>query len=269
MGLRRLARNYLSKRLARDIAHPASHSVQSTISLMRPVATVHELIRIGGPADGGYLLPDDLDGIVSCFSPGVSTTADFEMQLAKDFKIRSFLADGTVEGPPEPHELLHFTKKNIGAADDENLMTMEGWVAGAPDLPATGDLLLQMDIENAEYEALIFASRDLLRRFRIITIEFHSVGDLMSGIDLGLFVLILKKLNADFVVAHLHANNAADTMKVGSVEIPQILELTLLRRDRVKPGGPTPVLPHPLDRDNVDTRPPIKLQKIWWSDQGS
>ena len=43
-----------------------------------PLVTEHPLIRIGSPGDGGYLVPNDLEGISTCFSPGVSETADFE-----------------------------------------------------------------------------------------------------------------------------------------------------------------------------------------------
>ena len=42
------------------------------------------LLRIGGDSDGGYLLPDDLENISSCFSPGVSDIFDFEFTLAFD-----------------------------------------------------------------------------------------------------------------------------------------------------------------------------------------
>jgi hypothetical protein len=42
------------------------------VRLMRPIESGHPLVRLGGPKDGGYLVPDDLDGIAFCFSPGVS-----------------------------------------------------------------------------------------------------------------------------------------------------------------------------------------------------
>ncbi len=34
---------------------------------------------MGGENDGGYLVPDDLEGIEYCFSPGVSNIATFEL----------------------------------------------------------------------------------------------------------------------------------------------------------------------------------------------
>ena len=57
-------------------------------SMINPVVTDKELIRIGDYSDGGYLIPDDLDGIEVCFSPGVSTEASFELELT-NYKIKS------------------------------------------------------------------------------------------------------------------------------------------------------------------------------------
>lgn len=36
-----------------------------------PLTTNIELIRVGSNFDGGYLVPNDLQGIEACFSPGV------------------------------------------------------------------------------------------------------------------------------------------------------------------------------------------------------
>jgi hypothetical protein len=48
---------------------------------LRPQKTRFDIVRIGGIDDGGYLLPDDFDDIAACFSPGVSETATFEIDL--------------------------------------------------------------------------------------------------------------------------------------------------------------------------------------------
>ena len=42
------------------------------------------LIRLGNDGDGGYLVPDDLNGIEACFSPGVAGNVNFEKALALD-----------------------------------------------------------------------------------------------------------------------------------------------------------------------------------------
>ena len=79
-----------------------------------PVATEHQLVRIGGSADGGYLVPDDLAGISALFSPGVADTADFESVFAAR-GVPCFLADYSVDAPPVSSPLFHFEKKYLGA----------------------------------------------------------------------------------------------------------------------------------------------------------
>ena len=106
-----------------------------------------ELIRIGGPGDGGYLVPDDLDGIEYCFSPGVNTISDFENELA-DRGIRCFLADYSVEAPAILRPEFIFDKKFLGSRNSSQFFTLASWkdkyLTGY-----TGDLILQMDIEGA------------------------------------------------------------------------------------------------------------------------
>ena len=63
------------------------------IDLLKPRKCPFKLIRIGGNKDGAYLIPDDLVGIESCFSPGVSDNKDFEDHLAKKYKIKSHMCD--------------------------------------------------------------------------------------------------------------------------------------------------------------------------------
>jgi hypothetical protein len=43
----------------------------------------YNLIRIGKKKDGGYLIPDILNKINYCFSPGVGLSTDFEDYLKK------------------------------------------------------------------------------------------------------------------------------------------------------------------------------------------
>ncbi|MGH9591081.1 MAG: hypothetical protein ACRD25_11850 [Terracidiphilus sp.] len=100
--------------------------LEAFLSKVRPVDCGIELIRIGSEMDGGYLVPDDLEGIEYCFSPGVSTVSDFENQLA-DMRIKSFLADSSVDAPPVRRPEFVFDKKFLGASDRGCYMTLETW----------------------------------------------------------------------------------------------------------------------------------------------
>ena len=60
-------------------------------NILKPKAINTRLIRIGGSKDGAYLLPDCLDTIDRCFSPGVSNRKNFEDELAIKWKIKSHM----------------------------------------------------------------------------------------------------------------------------------------------------------------------------------
>ncbi len=96
------------------------------IRALRPLDSGVELIRLGPDGDGGYLLPDDLDGIQYAFSPGVSTESGFEADLANS-GLQVFLADYSVEQPAEMNPRFVFDKKFVGCLSDEIFMTLDEW----------------------------------------------------------------------------------------------------------------------------------------------
>lgn len=227
----------------------------------RPWKAGPALIRLGAPGDGGYLVPDDLDGIVACFSPGVSTVADFEADLAAR-GIDCHLADGSVDGPPFDHPRFRFEKTFLGSEDDTTRMRLASWVRR--NAPPQGDLLLQMDIEGAEYDVLLDTPSEILRRFRIIVIEFHDLEMLFTRPGFALVRLCLQRLLRDFVVVHLHPNNCAGVARKAPFTVPSVMEFTFLRRDRAATLSPALDFPHPLDRANTTEREDPPLPPCWY-----
>ena len=69
----------------------------NSLKLLIPNPSPFKLIRIGGNGDGAYLLPDDLDGIDACFSPGVNNFKNFEDTLTKEYGIKSHMCDFSSE----------------------------------------------------------------------------------------------------------------------------------------------------------------------------
>ena len=101
--------------------------VAELIADLRPLNSGVELIRLGPDGDGGYLVPDNLDGIECAFSPGVSTESGFEADLARR-GIRVHLADYSVDGPAESSPEFVFEKKFLGSYPSSTTMTMDDWV---------------------------------------------------------------------------------------------------------------------------------------------
>lgn len=238
--------------------------VMHLLRQLRPLQTNVPLVRIGGDGDGGYLVPDDLDGVVACFSPGVADSSRFELELAQR-GIRSHLADYSVDGPAESHPSFDFEKKFLGSVDNDVFTRLDSWVARhTPDVE--GDLLLQMDIESGEYAVISETSSDVLRRFRILVIEFHDLYGLLDPLALPHLRVCFEKLLHDFDVVHIHPNNCVPALRHGEIEVHPIMEFTFVRKDRGLCSGDVRTdFPHPLDRANVTGRPHDVLPRCWYA----
>jgi hypothetical protein len=230
-------------------------------SRYRPIMTGHELIRLGSAGDGGYLVPDDLEHIDACFSPGVAQLAEFELALTKK-GIPCFLADGSVDQPPIQTKLIEFEKKHLGMVESRTHMTLDEWVQRKA--PGRGDLILQMDIEGDEYEVIYGASRNTLQRFRILVIEFHRLHKMIEPHFFKMVDLAFAKLGQDFELVHLHPNNDRPPLLYKGLQIPPIMEFTYLRKDRVNQQKPNTEFPHPLDSKNVLNKPDYPLPACWY-----
>jgi hypothetical protein len=267
------SKGLLPESLARELDSTGKRSLKKFISSLRPIETNRELIRIGGDSnerhhvsevlegDGGYLIPNDLEGVEVCFSPGVSEVASFELELARR-GIKCFLADYSVDAPPIKNDLFSFEKKYLGAHDSDVFITLDNWVNKNG---RNGEnFILQMDIEGAEYEVILSASSELLRKFRIIVIEFHEL-DALSNVDrFNRIRSTFAKLLSDFEVVHIHPNNCLEPVNYRGIDIPPVMEFTFYRRDCIKTRTPAKSFPHRLDRKNVRGNKDFPLPKCWY-----
>ena len=236
--------------------------VRELIQRLRPVDCGVKLIRIGGDGDGGYLLPDDLEGIEYCFSPGVGPVAEFENHLAS-LGIRSFLADYSVDSPPGNRPEFTFDKKFLGANDTETSLTIQSWRNKYLGNYA-GDLLLQMDIEGAEYEAILSTPVDVLNGFRIIVVEFHFLEKIFDRFVFRLYKACFERMLSNFHVVHIHPNNCCGSVKKNDLEVPRVMEFTFYNKKRVAEASARRDFPHVLDRDNNAGRGVLALPGCWY-----
>ncbi len=259
-SIQRIAIALLSAARVYPTALTDSSRIRSLIKRLSPVTPGVALIRLGPASDGGYLVPDDLAGIEACFSPGVSLVSGFERDCA-ELGMKVFLADGSVAGPAESHPQFNFIRKYIGATTSSDFMTMDDWVHDS--IPESqSDLLLQMDIEGGEYETILSMSDRLLRRFRIVVIEFHYLDHLWSKPFFPLVSSAFSKLLQTHTCVHIHPNNCKGALKKSGLEIPRIAEFTFLRTDRVVGRSYARTFPHPLDEDNTD-KDHLRLPDCW------
>ena len=232
------------------------------IGALRPVDDGKELVRLGPDGDGGYLLPDDLVGIEYAFSPGVANESGFEAALAER-GMKVFMADHSVDGPAQPNPRFEFDKKFIGCLSNDVFIKLDEWKEQKLG-DYRGDLLLQMDIEGAEFEALLAASPALLAQFRVMAIEFHHLQHLWNRPYFDLAARAFRKLLETHAVVHNHPNNCCGSVRYRELEIPRFLELTFYRRDRFQQRGFRRTFPHPLDRDCTG-RGALPLPPRWYA----
>lgn len=226
--------------------------LEALLSRLHPVATSQTLVRLGPQADGGYLVPDDFDGIEALFSPGVDQISGFEKDCA-DLGMKVYMADRSVERPAVEHELFSFSQKNLGVVGDESTLTLDGWVTES--VPASSsDLMLQIDIEGSEYEVFLGASDELMARFRIIVAEFHHLDLFFSRPYFALASRSFEKILRTHDCVHIHPNNSRGSVRARGIEMPKIAEFTFVRRDRFERVGFVTQFPHALDDDNTGER---------------
>jgi hypothetical protein len=262
----KLSRKLLFKISSRFSGDTSERDLLMFLRSLHPVTTSSPLIRLGGLEDGGYLIPDDLELIARCFSPGVAYTSSFEKELG-DRGIPSSLADYSVNNPDSTNAFIRFDKKFIGVANSYKFMTLESWIMrDAPD--ENTDLLLQMDIEKYEYPVLLTTPPEVLKRFRIMVIEFHSLDALIKRSTFLYIKSIFEKILIDFYVVHIHPNNCRSPAKLGDVLIPPVMEFTFYRKDSANVRGTAQEFPNPLDRKNVKNLPEINLPEHWYDSHG-
>jgi len=236
--------------------------IRKLLNNVRPFKTDHNLIRFGPKGNGGYLLPDDLEGIEAVFSPGVGSISDFENDCAaKGMKI--FMADKSVEGPSYFGENFNFTKKYIGSFLTTDFITLDAWIQNSL-TNTTSDLLLQMDIEGFEYEVIQNMSTHLLNRFRIIIIEFHNLDDLLNQTCFFQLSRVFDKILSSHTCVHIHPNNCCRPVKLKDIEIPPVMEFTFLRSDRIQSKSYSTIFPHALDHDCTANQA-LHLPKCWYT----
>jgi hypothetical protein len=240
------------------------NALQSLVHKLSPMTSEKDLIRLGPKGDGGYLVPDDLEGIEAYFSPGVCLVSGFEKDCA-DLGMKVFMADRSVDQPAAMHDKFHFIKKYVGVTTNDDFMTVDNWVDSS--LPGSkADLLLQIDIEGYEYETFLGMSDNLMRRYRIIVGEFHDLDQLWNRPFFKLASRVFEKILQTHTCVHIHPNNCSAPLNKGELSIPPVAEFTFLRNDRINNASYAKVYPHPLDYDNTG-KSHFPLPACWYGER--
>ena len=205
--------------------------VVQTLSRFRSHASPVPLVRVGSKNDGGYLVPEGLTGISALFSPGVGDNIEFDVAIA-EMGIKVHLADNSVDIDVSDRTNVSFVKKHIGHRDSDETLTLETWInQKSPDVAegASGDLMLQMDIEGAEWGSLSNAAEQTLRRFQVLIVEVHELQKVFHQQGLDEVNAFLENLEKTHKLVFTHVNNGDISVRHRGVLVPPLVELVFLR----------------------------------------
>ena len=234
--------------------------ISKTLKKLLPYEIDVQLIRLGEKNDGGYLVPDDFVGIDKNYSAGVGFLTQFEKDLETRYLIKSNMLDfNEIEKKILPSK-ASFLKKKLGLVSNKQEISINDWI-----IQDDKDIILKLDIEGDEYASLIDISEENLKKVRILVIEFHDLRNLRNNIFLNLFDKVINKLDNYFYVSHLHINNISKIKKIGDYLVPDMIEMTFIRKNRVKNfSSKFSILPHKLDSKTVNNVKEKFLDKSWY-----
>lgn len=247
--------------------------LSEVLETIRPKASPFGLFRIGGVKDGAYLIPDDLKNVKVCFSPGVSNRKSFEDELTTDHGITCHMCDFSSDESKLATPLISgkqtFDKLWLEPRSGAAQINLQSWINKF--YPGgRRDLMLQMDIEGAEYRNILATPPETLALFRIIVIEVHGLSQLNSASVLNSVLHpFFSKIGKIFTCIHSHTNNYSEEFLIHEkqINLSDVLELTFIRTDIfthcASPNLNAALVPHPLDITNATHREPIVLGEFW------
>jgi hypothetical protein len=232
----------------RDPKSDADRRCRRVAAVIRPNETSQSLVRVGGDADGAYVMVDDFNVAVA-ISLGVGHDVSWDEDVAaRGVAVHMF--DPTVTGPPSPVPGGQFHAVGIGtetqAASSGLKLKLLDEICAMTGAEAGTDLILKIDVEGAEWESLDAATG--FSRYRQIVLELHDLDLLADPHRGGRIVRVLERLNETHASVHVHANNDAPLAHFDAYWFPTVLEVSFVRRDMASLAGPARSLREDLDR---------------------
>jgi hypothetical protein len=223
------------------------------LALLTPFDINKPRVRIGPDRDGGYVVVKDFKLNQAVISYGIGTEYGFERELAhRGYDVYMF--DHTIESINADSDRMKFYREGISGVSkpENNLYSIEDHLAK---YDVEGDhLILKLDAEGAEIDAIGMASETCLRRFEQIVLEIHGLVNLGRDDYRDSFVAMFSKLNKLFTLFHVHANNHDGPNAIYTVSgcpVSNLLELSYVRTASIERYAsrtlyPTPFGLHPV-----------------------
>jgi hypothetical protein len=248
-GLLLDTQNRLRRLLEERLSFTEQGRALAFVAALRPHRLLdRRKVRIGSPHDGGYVVVDDWTDVVGVLSGGAGDNIDFELEAARRGAV-VHLYDHTVPDlPGSDADLVAFHREPLGSIGTTLVEALER-------MPSDGDLLLKVDIDGGEWDLLSDSNVDL-SRFRQVVFEFHDLHRLDDTVWFEAAIGAISRITATHAPVHVHANNFGAYAVLGGVPVPDIVEVTFVRRADYA-LAPSDVVEADIDAPNDPARPDI------------
>lgn len=185
------------------------------------------LKRYGNDADGGYVLDSRITPETVCLSLGISNEVSFDLEISKLIS-RLEMYDFSISGLPLEVPKSTFHRLGISSVPREGFIPLEDAIER---LESSASVILKMDIEGDEWDSLATCNRLVLERCTQIVVEFHNLQSLPLRPDFDSLMDQFSQQMANFAVVNVHGNNWDSFHIIHGVPVPNVIEVTYLRRD--------------------------------------
>jgi len=234
------------------------------LDAVRPVTLQNcTLARVGSANDGGYLMCLNLiENPGAAYSYGVGANDEWGCSISTRYRIPVHQYD--CYDPTRPTcDTGQFVFHDECIADRREIVDNHTFDTLAKQITGNGDsgkrLIVKIDVEGAEWDALLATPDDVLARVDQLPMELHlPKGDF--GDDRAKFLLVIEKLKRNFYVANLHFNN--NTCAPEADPLPGWVFQVLLVNKRVGLLDPAKGMPaqSPLNAPDAPDKPECQSQ---------
>jgi hypothetical protein len=247
---------------AGDVYQWRAYRAQRTalLAAIRPVRLSNcAMKRFGDPNDGGYVLCEDLTSLArAAYSYGIDGRDEWGCDIARAYRLPIHQYDCfNAERPVCAGAQFHFHDECVGAAPARigrrrfdsvvNQVTRNG--------DAGKHLLVKMDVESAEGDALPAIPDSTLEVIDQLVVEFHDSNEART-------VDVIERLKKKFYIANVHFNNTTCTWYAEPLPA-SVFEILFVnkRLATLDTANRWAVYPNPLDGPNDPSR--ADCQEAW------
>ena len=214
-------------------AGPADHRLHEFAQLIRPwTCDGLELIRVGADHDGGYLMANDFD-VAGAISIGIGPDVSWDRDVASR-GIPVVMFDPTIRRPPDRVEGTRFVNVGLGSTASSGSYRPLGQLVGLAGMSCSDDLLLKIDVEGAEWEALAGLAPSDLAPFSQIVLEMHDLDRLKDCQYSEQILQTVRIIRSGHLSVHVHANNFESLTRFDRNWFPKAIEVSFLRLEKVR-----------------------------------